>query len=118
MQLDDSLITTREVTDWQGLHLFHFDLSSCSQKVRIVFRELGVPFVPHPINLMRDEQRTDWYLGINPRGEVPVLVHDGVGPYAEQRHYPIHRYALCAANEVFPPRLPCRARRDAGFTGS
>ena len=78
MQLDDSLITTREVTDWQGLHLFHFDLSSCSQKVRIVFRELGVPFVPHPINLMRDEQRTDWYLGINPRGEVPVLVHDGV----------------------------------------
>ena len=78
MQLDDSLITTREVTDWQGLHLFHFDLSSCSQKVRIVFRELGVSFVPHPINLMRDEQRIDWYLGINPRGEVPVLVHDGV----------------------------------------
>ena len=55
MQLDDSLITTREVTDWQGLHLFHFDLSSCSQKVRIVFRELGVSFVPHPINLIRDE---------------------------------------------------------------
>ena len=52
-------------------------MSSCSQKVRIVFRELGLPFTPHPINLMKDEQQTDWYLGINPRGEVPVLVHDG-----------------------------------------
>ena len=77
MQLENKDIKTREVTQWQGLHLFHFDMSSCSQKVRIVFRELGLPFTPHPINLMKDEQQTDWYLGINPRGEVPVLVHDG-----------------------------------------
>ena len=77
MRLEDKDIKTREVTQWQGLHLFHFDMSSCSQKVRIVFRELGLPFTPHPINLMKDEQQTDWYLGINPRGEVPVLVHDG-----------------------------------------
>ena len=77
MRLENKDIKTREVTHWQGLHLFHFDMSSCSQKVRIVFRELGLPFTPHPINLMKDEQQTDWYLGINPRGEVPVLVHDG-----------------------------------------
>ena len=77
MLLNDADVTTREVTQWQGLHLFHFDMSSCSQKVRIVFRELGLPFTPHPINLMKDEQQTDWYLGINPRGEVPVLVHNG-----------------------------------------
>ncbi|NCG07169.1 MAG: hypothetical protein GWP37_09390 [Gammaproteobacteria bacterium] len=77
MRLEDKDIKTREVTHWQGLHLFHFDMSSCSQKVRIVFRELGLPFTPHPINLMKDEQQTDWYLGINPRGEVPVLVHNG-----------------------------------------
>ena len=77
MLLNDGDVITREVTEWQGLHLFHFDLSSCSQKVRIVFRELGLPFTPHPINLMKDEQQTDWYLGINPRGEVPVLVHNG-----------------------------------------
>ena len=77
MQLEDKDIKTREVTQWQGLHLLHFDMSSCSQKVRIVFRELGLPFTPHPINLMKDEQQTYWYLGINPRGEVPVLVHDG-----------------------------------------
>ena len=77
MRLEEKDIKTHEVTQWKGLHLFHFDMSSCSQKVRIVFRELGLPFTPHPINLMKDEQQTDWYLGINPRGEVPVLVHDG-----------------------------------------
>ena len=42
MQLDDSVIKTREVTTWNGLHLFHFDQSSCSQKVRILLRELGI----------------------------------------------------------------------------
>ena len=78
MQLDDSDIKTREVTQWQGLHLLHYDLSSCSQKVRILIGELDIDYVSHPVNLMRDEQRTDWYLGINPRGLVPVLVHDGV----------------------------------------
>ena len=77
MQLDDEAIKTREVTAWQGLHLFHFDQSSCSQKVRILLGELGIEFTPHPINLMRGEQRSDWYLGINPRGQVPALVHDG-----------------------------------------
>jgi glutathione S-transferase len=77
MQLNHQDIKTIEVTKWQGLHLFHFDMSSCSQKVRIVFRELGLSFTSHPINLLKDENRTTWYLGINPRGEVPVLVHNG-----------------------------------------
>ena len=77
MLLDDKLIKTREVTEWQGLHLLHFDMSSCSQKVRILIGELGINYVSHPINLMKDEQRSDWYLGINARGQVPVLVHDG-----------------------------------------
>ena len=77
MQLPDSEITTREVTEWQGLHLLHNNLSSCSQKVRILMGELGIDYVSHQVNLLRDEQRTEWYLGINPNGLVPVLVHDG-----------------------------------------
>lgn len=77
MKLQESEIRTREVLGWKGLHLLHYDLSSCSQKVRILMDELGIDYVSHPINLMRDEQRTEWYLGINPRGLVPVLVHDG-----------------------------------------
>ena len=77
MLLDAKLVTTHEVHNWQGLHLLHYDLSSCSQKVRIVLRELGIDFTSRPINLMKGENRTPWYLGINARGLVPVLVHNG-----------------------------------------
>lgn len=77
MQLPDSDIRTREVLGWEGVHLLHYDLSSCSQKVRILMGELGIDYISHPINLMRDEQRSNWYRGINPRALVPVLVHDG-----------------------------------------
>lgn len=77
MQLPESDIKTREVLAWKGVHLLHYDLSSCSQKVRILLGELGIDYISHTVNLRRDEQRSDWYLGINPRGVVPVLVHDG-----------------------------------------
>jgi ganglioside-induced differentiation-associated protein 1 len=78
MILDDDQITTTEVKTWKGLHLLHFSGSSCSQKVRILLREKGLEYVSHPINLARHEHVSPWYLGINPRGVVPVLVHDGV----------------------------------------
>lgn len=70
-------ILTPEVLGWKGLHLFHFMSSSCSQKTRIFLTEKGVDWESHPINLMTHENFTDWYLGINPRGLVPTLVHDG-----------------------------------------
>ena len=78
MQLDDSQVTTEEVKGWKGVHLLHFHASSCSQKVRILLEEKGIDWVSHPIDLMREEHTHPWYLGINPRGVVPVLVHDGV----------------------------------------
>jgi len=77
MILSDDQVTTDEVKNWQGLHLLHFSGSACSQKVRILLREKGLRYVSHPINLARGEHTTPWYLGINPRGVVPVLVHDG-----------------------------------------
>lgn len=78
MILDDTQVTTEEVKNWNGLHLLHFQGSSCSQKVRTLLREKQLDYVSHPVNLMRHEHATPWYLGINPRGVVPVLVHDGV----------------------------------------
>lgn len=59
------------------LELYHADRSTCSQKVRICLAEMGLPFVPHPVNLMAGEQLTPQYLEINPNGVVPALVHDG-----------------------------------------
>lgn len=77
VQLLDQDIKTREVLDWKGIHLLHFAESSCSQKTRIFLNLKGIDWVSHPVNLAKQENYTPWFLGINPRGLVPVLVHDG-----------------------------------------
>lgn len=77
VQLVDADIKTREVLGWQGVHVFHFFLSSCSQKLRIFLNLKGIDWQPHPIDLSKNENLTPWFLGINPRGLLPVLVHDG-----------------------------------------
>jgi glutathione S-transferase len=75
--LHESDILTKEVLGWRGLHLFHFQGSSCSQKVRIFLHLKGIAWASHHINLGKGEHVTPWYMGINPRGLVPALVHDG-----------------------------------------
>ena len=77
VKLLDSDIRTKEVLDWKGVHLFHFMGSSCSQKTRIFLAEKGVDWESHHIDLPGFENFTEWYLGINPRGLLPALVHDG-----------------------------------------
>ncbi|MEL0030136.1 MAG: glutathione S-transferase family protein [Betaproteobacteria bacterium] len=77
MLINKTDIKTHEVNDWDGLYLLHFNQSSCSQKVRIVLGELGIDCQYHHINLIRNEQKSDWYRGINPAGQVPTLVHNG-----------------------------------------
>lgn len=77
MKLPEDQVQTEEVKTWKGVHLLHFQASSCSQKVRILLSEKGIPWKSHSINLARSENTTPWFLGINPRGVVPVLVHDG-----------------------------------------
>ncbi len=77
VQLVDSDIRTREVLGWKGVHVLHFAGSSCSQKLRIFLNLKGIPWESHPIDLPGHENFKPWFLGINPRGLVPVLVHDG-----------------------------------------
>ena len=77
VKLADQDVRTREVLEWKGLHVFHFPFSSCSQKLRIFLNLKDVEWEPHLIDLMANENLTDHFLGINPRGLVPVLVHDG-----------------------------------------
>ena len=77
VQLVDSDIRTREVLGWQGVHVLHFMGSSCSQKLRIFLNLKKIPWQSHPIDLPSNENMQSWFLGINPRGLVPVLVHDG-----------------------------------------
>jgi glutathione S-transferase len=77
VQLVDSDIQTREVLGWKGIHVLHFMGSSCSQKLRIFLNLKGIPWQSHHVDLHGNENFTPWFLGINPRGLVPVLVHDG-----------------------------------------
>src|SRR5262245_20349161 len=77
VQLVDRDIKTREVLDWKGVHVLHFMGSSCSQKLRIFLNLKDIRWQSHPIDLPANENFRPWFLGINPRGLVPVLVHDG-----------------------------------------
>ena len=77
VQLVDSDIKTREILDWKGVHVLHFMGSSCSQKLRIFLNLKGIKWESRLVDLMTNENFRPWFLGINPRGLVPVLVHDG-----------------------------------------
>ena len=77
VHLVDSDIRTHEVLGWKGVHVLHFAGSSCSQKLRIFLNLKGIPRESHLIDLPGNENFRPWFLGINPRGLVPVLVHDG-----------------------------------------
>jgi glutathione S-transferase len=69
--------TNRSVLSLQGLHLYHYAVSNCSQKVRMALEEKGRPWTSHHLDLSRNEHVTPEYMVINPKGVVPTLVHDG-----------------------------------------
>ncbi len=77
VKLDRSDIRTKEVLDWKGLHLLNFSQSACSQKVRILLAEKRLTYRSIEVDLTKAENATPWFLGINPRGVVPALAHDG-----------------------------------------
>jgi len=77
VQLAAGDIRTREVLDWEGVHLFHFARSSASQKARVFLNLKGIEWTSHEVDLSHNENFTPFYLGINPRGLVPTLVLDG-----------------------------------------
>jgi glutathione S-transferase len=70
--------TTRsDIGALKGLHLFHFRQSNCSQRVRLVLCEKGLDWTSHHINLSKDQHLSADFRALNPKGVVPVLVHDG-----------------------------------------
>jgi glutathione S-transferase len=75
MQLE---VSNEVVRNWRGVHLLHFDDSPSSQKVRILLNEKNIAWESHQVDLRQHQHVTPWFLSINPRGVVPVLVHDGV----------------------------------------
>jgi|LauGreDrversion4_2_1035121.scaffolds.fasta_scaffold361946_1 maleylacetoacetate isomerase len=53
--------------------LYSYFRSSCSWRVRIALNLFNVPHTIRPVNLLKNEQSSDWYLVINPLGTVPAF---------------------------------------------
>lgn len=56
------------------LTLYHNDMSSCAQKVRIALAEKDVAWKGIHLSLRKGEARTDDYKRLNPNGVVPTLI--------------------------------------------
>lgn len=59
------------------LILYHHAISVCSQKVRLQLEEKTIACEDRYVDLLKGEQTRPEFLALNPRGVVPVLVHDG-----------------------------------------
>ncbi len=73
----------------QQLELYHYGESLCSQKIRVGLIEKALPFKSHYIMLCDIHQNcqnlTPEYLRVNPKGQVPTLVHNGTPVYDAHR---------------------------------
>ena len=59
-----------------NIELYHNDMSSCSQKVRLVLEEKNILWTGHHMNLRKGETRTKSYVKkFNKNGVVPTLVY-------------------------------------------
>jgi len=60
------------------LELYHNDMSTCSQKVRMALAEKGLDWTGHHLNLRAADQQQADYLALNPNGVVPTIRDNGI----------------------------------------
>jgi len=58
------------------LALYHNDMSSCAQKVRLCLAEKGLEWESRHLSLRAAEHQQEWYVKLNRRAVVPTLIHD------------------------------------------
>ena len=68
----------KSVESFEGIHLYHGDISNCSMRVRMTLIEKDLPWTSHHLDLKLKENVSDEYFGINPNGLVPTLIDNGV----------------------------------------
>ena len=59
------------------LTVYEHNESVCCQKVRIVLSEKDIPHEVIMLSFEKREQHTPEFEAINPKGKVPVIIHDG-----------------------------------------
>lgn len=61
-----------------ALKYYHAEPAANSLKSMIPLKEKGLEFESVYVDLHKFEQHSDWFIKLNPEGQVPVLDHDGV----------------------------------------
>jgi glutathione S-transferase len=73
-------------TDAPAIELYDYELSADSYKARLLLSILGVPYISRLVEFYpAGEHRSEWFLAINPRGDLPVIVDGGVAVADAQR---------------------------------
>jgi glutathione S-transferase len=65
------------MTDADKIVLFHSPNSRSSGALTLL-EELGAPYELRPVNMQAGEQRQPAFLGVNPMGKVPAILHGDV----------------------------------------
>lgn len=92
------------------MRFYYHPLSSCSRRVLLVARHLGIPFELISVDLFRGEQNTPPFLQLNPNHQVPVLEDD---EYVLWESYAIMQYlAELAQDQSLHPET-AQQRADA-----
>jgi glutathione S-transferase len=91
------------------LILYHNDMSSSSQKVRLCLAEKGLAWTSKHVSLRDGEHQQEWYRAINARAVVPTLVDDEC-PIQESTVINEYLDAKFGANPLMPPEPLGQAR--------
>ena len=59
------------------LELYHGPVSTASERARFALEEKQLDWTGHLVDLMAGAQHAPAYRALNPKGQVPTLVHDG-----------------------------------------
>ena len=89
-----------------ALALYHNDMSSCAQKVRLMLHEKGLEWESRHLDLRAGEHQKDWYIKLNPRAVVPTLI-DGDTVVPESN----------VINEYLDERFPNPPRKPSDASG-
>lgn len=88
-----------------ALELYHGGPGANSLKVLLTLAEKDIAYVDRRLDLHRFEQHEPAYVKINPRGQVPALVHDG--------RVITESTVICEyLDAIFPDRVPLRPKDE------
>jgi glutathione S-transferase len=89
------------------LKLYHAEPVANSLKSLIPLKEKGLEFESHYVDLHKFEQHSEWFVKLNPEGQVPVLDHDG---FIVTHTTVINEYL----EDAFPDAPPLRPNEPKG----